>query len=230
MDFKIDAHNIDEWCFRCLEKDLSPEEQKFFDQALEFDQKIRWEYNKWQKTKVRHISDIYVNPDLPNQIIKVRPCFVPKYWTWVALGSVAVTSIVLNIFLLNTNESNNVSPKPIKEQPELKRPYNWVDSTPMTFEKKKQEIPSVNKYQTGVQSNYEAPKSGSEKAVDTLLYESQKVETTEENVSEPLDKKSMDQLYLKEVHTLPDTAKTKRKKVKKAKSNDTQIIKIHDNL
>lgn len=46
----ITTENIEEWCFRYLEKDLSNDEIIFFEKELSFNPDLSLELNKWKKT------------------------------------------------------------------------------------------------------------------------------------------------------------------------------------
>lgn len=51
---KITAENIDEWCFRYLEKDLSNHEIVFFEKELHVNSNLNLELKKWKRTFITH--------------------------------------------------------------------------------------------------------------------------------------------------------------------------------
>lgn len=59
----ITTDNIEEWCFRYLEKDLDSTEQKFFESELTSNKALQKEYALWEKTK---ITDLVI--DFPTQL------------------------------------------------------------------------------------------------------------------------------------------------------------------
>jgi hypothetical protein len=229
MGFKIEPNNIDEWCFRYLENDLSDAERKFFEQAIEFDENIKLEYLKWDKTKLTSINDVYVSPEIGVKIVKNRKAGSLTKWFFVGVSSVAVLSILLNLFLLN----QKVLPKKqtLNNRVKIDSVKNEIIVKNDGIKINEHHIGTNIKRLEGVKSpNFSMPKSNIAKPIAEITDTIKPYLENNSAINKPLSNDSFIEKVVTLEKVVTDSLKTKKKKVKKSKSNDTKIIKIHDNL
>lgn len=85
----ITTDNIEEWCFRYLEKDLDANEQTFFETELTSNKALQKEYALWEKTKIRDLV-IDVPMHLNTPLLRYNAQFI---WLCLELSIVVALSI-----------------------------------------------------------------------------------------------------------------------------------------
>jgi hypothetical protein len=139
---RITTENIEEWCFRYLEKDLSINEIAFFEKELQLNIDLSVELNKWKKT-------FLINEEiLPNTNLVEQSLYRFKHQIALLLTeSILVIGICAAVFL---NEVNVVSVPKISDKPAV-----IIESTsapkPMESNTTTQTITS-NKQPTSIQT------------------------------------------------------------------------------
>jgi hypothetical protein len=86
----ITTDNIEEWCFRYLEKDLDANEQAFFETELTSNKALQKEYALWEKTKIRDLV-IDVPTHLNTPLLRHNTQFI---WLCIELSIVIALSQV----------------------------------------------------------------------------------------------------------------------------------------
>jgi hypothetical protein len=93
----ITTDNIEEWCFRYLEKDLDANEQAFFETELTSNKALQKEYALWKKTKIRDLV-IDVPTHLNTPLLRYNAQFI---WLCIEL-SVVITLSIASIYYRST--------------------------------------------------------------------------------------------------------------------------------
>jgi hypothetical protein len=86
----ITTDNIEEWCFRYLEKDLDANEEAFFETELTSNKTLQKEYALWKKTKLRDLV-IDVPTHLNAPLLRYNTQFI---WLCIELSVIVALSIV----------------------------------------------------------------------------------------------------------------------------------------
>jgi len=87
----ITAENIEEWCFRYLEKDLDTDECAFFEKELQTNAALKKEYALWKKTKVTD-SSLAIKADLSKILFRFN---TQLFWAIFELAVITTTFVVL---------------------------------------------------------------------------------------------------------------------------------------
>jgi hypothetical protein len=116
MDFKINESNLDQWCFDYLENQLTPEDKKFFEQALEFDDKIQKEFSNWEQTYLKDLSQIPVSPELTRRTLESLPKLKAGFKLLFTGASIATICILGTLFITKETKTNKEDDKAIIEK------------------------------------------------------------------------------------------------------------------
>jgi hypothetical protein len=101
----ITTDNIDEWCFRYLEKDLNAEECIFFEAELKNNSSLAKQISLWNKTVISPESFTPVKyPIPPTNLFRYRNQFLLVLFEFVLISSLA-------FFLLNKPAKETIVPK-----------------------------------------------------------------------------------------------------------------------
>lgn len=226
MDFKIESHNIDEWCFRYLENDLSVEEKKFFEQAIEFDETIKNEYLKWNKTKLSSINEVFVSSELGTQIIKSHKSGIFKMWLWGGIGTVTVLSLLLNIYLWKTSDKKETfftnDKKKETNMSDIEKVKKGIGPVTIKNEIKPETSKNITKPEKLILIDSISSISGVKDS--SVLDTANQIQSS---ISTPVhfEKQVQESLQI-----VTDTIKSNKKRKKKSKNNKNTIIQIHENL
>ena len=90
----ITTENIEEWCFRYLEKDLNTSECAFFEKELQTNVALQKEYALWKKTKLTDFSST-ISPNLNKRLYRFSTQLL-----WMIIEFSFVTSLV--VFMIHT--------------------------------------------------------------------------------------------------------------------------------
>jgi len=118
----ITTDNIEEWCFRYLEKDLDANEQIFFETELTSNKALQKEYALWKKTKIRDLV-IDVPTDLNPPLLRYNMQFL---WLFIEL-SMVVGLTLLSICYRSTT--------PIIKHVTTTLPYEHIDTIKKDIQK-----------------------------------------------------------------------------------------------
>lgn len=101
----IPTENIDEWCFRYLEKDLNAEECAFFENELQKDLSLAKQLSLWNKTVISTESLTPVEYVIPTNLFRYRNQFLSVFFEFVLIGSIS-------FFLLHYTAKETASIEP----------------------------------------------------------------------------------------------------------------------
>jgi hypothetical protein len=116
MDFKINESNLDQWCFDYLENQLNPEDKKFFEQALEFDENVQKEFSNWEQTYLKDLSQIPVAPELTKRTLENLPKLPTGFKILLTGAGIATICILGTIFITKETKTNKEDEKAIIEK------------------------------------------------------------------------------------------------------------------
>ena len=74
----IPTENIDEWCFRYLEKDLNEEECEFFENELKNNSNLSKQFSFWKQTVVKAEPLTPFEQTIPNNLFRYRNQFLSE--------------------------------------------------------------------------------------------------------------------------------------------------------
>ena len=100
----ITTENIDEWCFRYLEKDLNEEERAFFEDELKSNPVLAKQVSLWNKTIISPESFTPVEYTIPTNLFRYRNQFLLVLFEFVLISSLA-------FFLLHNPTKESAAPK-----------------------------------------------------------------------------------------------------------------------
>jgi len=114
----ITTENIDEWCFRYLEKDLNEDECAFFELELKSNTALAKQVSLWNQTVIPTESFTSVEYAIPTNLFRYRNQFLLVLFEFVLIGSLAFfllhnpakESVAPD---LNSGEVNTVPPSPV---------------------------------------------------------------------------------------------------------------------
>ncbi len=105
----ITTENIEEWCFRYLEKDLSSSETSFFEKELGNNPNLSLELNKWKKTYLSNEETLPDNNSIDSSLYRFK-----HQIALLLAESILVIGICAAVFM---NEGNEVSMPKISDKP-----------------------------------------------------------------------------------------------------------------
>jgi len=100
----ITTENIDEWCFRYLEKDLNEEECAFFEDELKRNAVLAKQVSLWNKTVISPESFTPADYTIPTNLFRYRNQFLLVLFEFILIGSLA-------FFLLHNPTKESAAPK-----------------------------------------------------------------------------------------------------------------------
>lgn len=100
----ITTENIDEWCFRYLEKDLNEEECAFFEDELKSNAVLAKQVSLWNKTVISPEALTPVYYTIPTNLFRYRNQFLLVLFEFVLISSLA-------FFLLHNPTKESATPK-----------------------------------------------------------------------------------------------------------------------
>lgn len=214
----ITTENIEEWCFRYIEKDLNEDELFFFEKELQTSAVLQKEYALWAKTKLP-VPPLTIKPDLNKSLYR----FSTQFLQMIIEFAFVTTVFILFIYTAPSHKKviDNVDAdtilKPVKEN----NPYTLSKPIP-TKEVFIFRNPEMNSKETII-SNAEIT------IVDSISNE-QIISNEQDSVSLSDKKITLDSIPSTKDSTIEKREKPKNKISKRQYQNSNRLIPINNDL